>query len=97
MRTRIIFWALAGFLIAACWAIFLWATFPTMHSRELMDVARVTCPISVVSEHYHFGVSWRWALVSNAVIYGLVGLVLEPFWHLGRHAKTTSRDGLNMV
>jgi len=88
MRTRIVYWALAGFLIAACWAVFLWATFPTFHSRELMNLARLTCPFSVVGEHYHFPVSITQTLISNVVIYGLLGLVLEPFRHLGRQVKT---------
>ena len=78
MRSRIAFWALAGFVIATFWAVFLWATFPTIFSQEIMSFARLTCPISLVGEHYHFGVSLVWVLISNAVIYGLVGLALEP-------------------
>ena len=87
MRMRIAFWAMAGFLVAAGWAVFLWATFPTFHSRELEDIARLTCPMSLIGEHYHFGVSVGWAIFSNVVIYGLLGLALEPFRHLGRRVK----------
>ncbi len=68
MRYRVALWGLVGFLIAAGWAVFLWATFPTFHSRELMDVARLTCPISVIGERYHFGVWVGWVLASNAAI-----------------------------
>lgn len=95
MQSRIAFWALAGFVIAAIWAVFLWATFPTIFSRETMIVARLTCPIALVGDYYHFGVSVVWVLISNAAIYGLLGLALEPLWHLGRHAKTAQGGGIN--
>jgi len=88
MRYRITGWALAGFLIAAFWAVFLWAIFPTNLNPGLMSFARLTCPIALLGDHYHFGVHLVWVLISNTAIYGLIGLCLEPLGHLGRHAKT---------
>ena len=87
MRYRIAGWALAGFLIAAFWAVYLFTTFHMPTSHEIESAARLTCPISLVGEHYHFGVSLGWVLVSNAVVYGLLGLCLEPIWLQGHRAK----------
>lgn len=88
MRHRIAGWALAGFLVAAFWAVYLFTTFHMPISRDIESVARLTCPIALVGEHYHFGVSLGWALVSNAVVYGLLGLCLEPVL---RRATTPSQ------
>ena len=57
MRYRIAGWALAGFLIAAFWAVYLFTTFHLPISREIESVARLTCPIALVGEHYHRGAS----------------------------------------
>jgi len=77
-------------LIAGGWAVFLWATFPAMHSREMMDVARVTCPISLVGEHYHFGVWVGWVLVSNAAFMVWLGWLWSRFGSCGGARKQPS-------
>jgi hypothetical protein len=87
MRYRIAGWALAGFLIAAFWAVYLFTTFHMPISRDIESAARLTCPIALVGEHYHFGVSLGWVLVSNAVVYGFLGLCLEPVRWSGHRMK----------
>jgi len=84
MRYRIAGWALAGFLIAAFWAVYFFTAFHMTTSHEIESVAKLTCPIALVGEHYQFGVSRGWVLVSNAVVYGFLGLCLEPIWWVGR-------------
>ena len=88
MKYRIAGRALAGFMIAAGWAKLFWATFPTFHSQELMSLVRLTCPISLIGANYHFPISVTGALISNVLLYGLVGLALEPLRHLSRRAKS---------
>jgi hypothetical protein len=56
-------------------------------SREIESAARLTCPIALVGEHYHFGVSLGWVPLSNAVIYGLLGLCFEPILWLSHGTK----------
>jgi hypothetical protein len=89
MRYRIAAWALAGLVIAALWAVYfnLFPVFNMSNSREILFAARLTCPIALVGEHYHRGVSLAWTLVGNVVAYGLVGLCLEPIWRLTPRTK----------
>ena len=87
MKYRIAVWALAGFVIAAFWAIYLFPSLNMTISREILMAARLTCPISLVGEHYHRGVSLVWVLISNAAIYGLIGLSLEQVRRLVPSAK----------
>jgi hypothetical protein len=84
MRYRIAGWALAGFVIAAFWAVYLhlFPIFNMTNGREILMAARLTCPISLVGEYHHHGVSLIWVLASNPVVYGLIGLCLEPIWRL---------------
>jgi hypothetical protein len=62
-------------------------TFDMPTGRDIEGVARLTCPIALVGEHYQFGVSLGWVLISNAVVYGLLGLCLEPIWWVGRRTR----------
>ena len=87
MRYRIAGWALAGFLIAGFWAVYFFTDFHMPISREIESVAKLTCPIALVGEHYHRGVHLGWVLISNAVVYGLLGLCFEPIRWLGRRTK----------
>jgi len=72
-------WAIAGFLVAGCWALYAFATTPpAMTSADpIMTLVEITCPIAFASLHFHFGVSLYWSLVANAATYALVGLVVE--------------------
>jgi len=87
MRYRIAGWALAGFLIAGFWAVYFFTDFHMPISREIESVAKLTCPIALVGEHYHFGVHVGWVVISNTVVYGLLGLCFEPIWWLGHRMK----------
>jgi len=79
MKHRIAKWAIAGFLVAGCWALYAFATTPpAMTSADpIMTLVEITCPIAFASLHFHFGVSLYWSLVANAATYALVGLVVE--------------------
>ncbi len=79
MKHRIAMWAIAGFLVAGCWALYAFATTPpAMTSADpIMTLVEITCPIAFASLHFHFGVSLYWSLVANAATYALVGLVVE--------------------
>ena len=76
MKFRIAMWAVAGFLVAGCWALFVLATFP--HTNESMRnvwvLAGVTCPITLVRT---VPVSLYTVLAANAATYALVGLIVE--------------------
>ncbi len=79
MRFRVAIWAGTGFLIAACWAVYAFATPGYMIPSEpiVWTLVRLSCPIVFASVHFHFGVSLYWCLVANAATYALVGLLLE--------------------
>jgi hypothetical protein len=77
MKNRVAIWAIVGFLVAGCWAVFAAATFPST-SERLRDVwtfVCVTCPIAIVGMHHR--ISLYEVLVTNAVTYGFVGLAVE--------------------
>lgn len=77
MKRRIAIWAMAGFLVASCWAVFAAATFPSAseHLREVWTFVCITCPIAIAGMHYR--ISLYEVLLANAVTYGLVALVVE--------------------
>jgi hypothetical protein len=89
MKYRIAAWAIAGFVVAGCWALYVLATTPpTFTSADpMMALAEITCPIAFASLHFHFGVSLYWSLVANAATYALLGLILEPLRQRLVHAK----------
>jgi hypothetical protein len=79
MRYRIELWTCAGFLIAASWALYAFATQPPAltSADPLWTLAQITCPIAFASMHFHFGVSLYWCLIANAVTYALIGVAVE--------------------
>lgn len=86
MKYRITVWAIVGFLIAGFWALFAFATFPS--TNDLMRVVRplvnLTCPILILGRHQ--AISVRETLAANALMYALVGLVVETFRKRLHHA-----------
>lgn len=86
MRNRIAMWALAGFLVAAFWGIYAFATTaPAMTSGDpLMTLVRLTCPITLLN---HYPLSVYLVLAANAATYALVGLILETLRRQPRHAN----------
>jgi hypothetical protein len=72
MKYRIGTWAIAGFLVAGCWALY---AFPTLTSADpMMTLVRLTCPIALLSS---YPIRFYWVLLANAATYALVGLVVE--------------------
>jgi hypothetical protein len=79
MKLRIIVWAAVGFLVAASWAIYATATFPspiTPAQPLVWNLALITQPIAFASFYFHFPISLYWVLVVNAATYALVGLIV---------------------
>ena len=79
MKYRIAAWASAGFLVAACWALYAFATTPPpiTSADPIMTLVEFTCPVVLAGTYFHFGVSLYWSLIANAATYALLGLIAE--------------------
>jgi hypothetical protein len=79
MRYRIAIWAIAGFVVMTFWAVYFLATtrIPSAAEPTAWTLARLTCPIMLVSFYFHFPVGIFWAFLANAATYALVGLIVE--------------------
>ena len=88
MKYRIAMWASAGFLVAAYWAVYAFATMPLMPftQPEIMILVRVTCPTALLS---FYPLSLYWVLLANAVTYGLIGLIVETLRPQPNQAKSS--------
>jgi hypothetical protein len=89
MIRRIAVWAGAGFLIAGCWELFAFATYPLTNERihQMWLLFRITCP--VVAASVRFPMSWYFALLVNAATYAMVGLACEMVRRPGHKLSTT--------
>ncbi len=90
MKFRIAVWAMAGFLIAAGWAVYALATFPspiTPAQPLVWNLALLTQPIAYASFHFNFAASMYLVFVSNAVTYALLGLIVESLRRQLSHAR----------
>jgi hypothetical protein len=71
-------WASAGFLVAACWALYF-----AMRSKNnpiepiVYILGSVTQPVVFIGSHFHFGMSFYLVILANAITYALVGLIVE--------------------
>ncbi len=76
MKYRIAMWATAGFLVAGYWALYAFATMPTMlfAKPEIMILVRLTCPIALLSR---YPISLSCVLLANSATYAFVGLIVE--------------------
>jgi hypothetical protein len=74
LKYRIGMWAVAGFLVAGCWALYALAATPLNSADPIMTFVRLTCPIALFSS---YPLSLYLVLIANAATYGLVGLLLE--------------------
>ena len=78
MKYRIAMWASAGFLVACCWALYF-----AMRSKEnpiepiVYTLGSLTQPVVLIGSYFHFGMSFYLVILTNAVTYALVGLILE--------------------
>jgi len=79
MKYRIAAWASTGFLVAAGWALYAFATTPPpiTYADPIMTLIEFTCPIVLASFYFHFGVSLYGSLLANAATYALLGLIAE--------------------
>jgi hypothetical protein len=86
VKYRIAMWAIAGFLIAGCWALYAFATTPpAMTSADrIVILVQLTCPITLLS-FYPLGLYW--VLLANAATYALAGLIVESLGHRLNPAK----------
>lgn len=87
MKLRIAIWASAGFLVAAFWALFAIATFPSTSERmrEVWILISLTCPVSIAGMHYP--ISLYAVLAANTATYSLISLMVETVRHRLHHAK----------
>jgi hypothetical protein len=75
MRNRIAMWAVVGFIVAGCWVLYVFTTWPfTNWMQGLRLLAGITCPITFVRHH---PISLYTVLIANAATYALVGLIVE--------------------
>jgi hypothetical protein len=75
VKSRIAIWAIAGFIVAGCWALYA-AESPSVveQTQSLWILARITCPITFAS---HLPLSLYSVLIVNAATYALIGLIVE--------------------
>ena len=87
MKHRIAMWAGTGFLVAAFWALFALATFPSTSERmrDVWSLISLTCPIALEGRQY--AISVYVVLAANAATYALVGLMVETMRRQLHHAK----------
>jgi hypothetical protein len=76
MKYRIGMWAIAGFLVASCWALYAsQSPPPAMTTADpMLTLVRLTCPIALLGSH---PLSLYFVLLANAATYALIGLVVE--------------------
>ena len=73
-------WASAGFLVAACWAVFATVASPEFFLTSLREpivkaALYLSCPVSYAGRYYAIQL-WR-VLLINAATYAVIGFVIE--------------------
>jgi hypothetical protein len=88
MKSRIVMWAGAGFLIASFWALYFFptATIPITSAEPMWTVVRLTCPVVLLSFCFHFPLGMYSAILVNAATYALVGVTVETLRRKFKHA-----------
>ena len=87
MKYRIAMWASAGFLVAACWAVYF-----AMRSKNnpiepiAYTLGSLTQPVVLIGSYFHFGMSFYLVILANAATYALVGLIVETLRQRVHHA-----------
>ena len=79
MKYRIATWAVVGFAIAGCWALYAVATPPPAitSADPILILVEFTCPVVLAGFYFHFGVSLYASLIANAATYAFLGLIVE--------------------
>jgi hypothetical protein len=71
-------WASAGFLVAACWALYF-----AMRSKDnpiepiVYILGSLTQPVVLIGSYFHFGMSFYLVIFANAATYAVIGLIVE--------------------
>jgi hypothetical protein len=87
MKSRIAMWAIAGFLIAGCWALYFASVSKDNPIEPIVyTLSRLSCPIVLVGDYFHFRISLYSVLLTNLAIYGLLGLSVEMLRRRVSHA-----------
>ena len=87
MKYRIAVWASAGFLVAACWALYF-----AMRNKEnpiepiVYTLGALTQPVVLIGSYFHFGLSFYLVILVNTATYALVGLIVETLRRRLHHA-----------
>jgi len=87
MKYRLAMWASAGFLVAACWALYF-----AMRSKDnpiepiVYTLGVLTQPVVLIGAHFHFGMSFYLVILANTATYALVGLIVETLRQRLHHA-----------
>lgn len=87
MKYRIAMWASAGFLVAACWALYF-----AMRSKDnpvepiVHTLFWLTQPVVLIGSYFHFGMSLYLIILANATTYALIGLIVETLRQRLHHA-----------
>ena len=82
MRSRVALWASAGFLVAACWAVYASVSSPEFFLTSLREplvkaALYLSCPVSYAGRYFPIQL-WR-VLLINAATYAVIGFVIEAF------------------
>ena len=86
MKYRIAIWAVAGFLVASGWAVYLLvASKDHLIAPLVSTLIRLTCPVAIVGSYYP--VSLYSALAANVAMYALVGLLVETLRRQLNHSN----------
>jgi hypothetical protein len=83
MKYRIGVWAIAGLLVAGCWALYAFTTAMTPTDR-IVTLVKLTCPITLLSS---YPLSLYLVLFANAATYALIGLIVETLRQSLNRAK----------
>ena len=86
MKIRIALWAVAGFVIAAFWALYFYPVAP-IPTAAIWTLVRLTCPIALASDYFHFPVGVYTSILANAATYALIGLMAETLRRQLHHAR----------
>lgn len=87
MKYRIAIWASAGFLVAACWALYFAMRIKDNPIEPLVyTLGSLTQPVVLIGSHFHFGMSFYLVILANAATYALVGLIVETLRQRLHHA-----------
>ncbi len=82
MKHRLAFWAIAGFLVAFFWVL-LSLAIPLSSQPVLWRFAQLTCPVALFAR---FAVKWYGVVLSNGLVYLMLGVVCEGLLRLaGSH------------